>query len=152
MAITLEVIKAEQKKVSDMIAAFERQTAFAMRFPVSVPAPELLAGEKWICAVITPEGAGYHLTLLPGANDGSDHDAQLQWASEQGGDLPDLTEQALLRSYAPDEFEKRAYWSKQKHATEAGWAWYTDFSYGHQDITHQTYKLPARAVRRLVFQ
>jgi hypothetical protein len=152
MTITLEEIKTAQAKVGEMIAAFEGQATFASRFPVSVPAPALLPGEKWICAVIPPNGAGYHLALLPGTNNGADHDTQLEWSSQQGGDLPDLTEQALLRAYAPDEFQKCAYWSKQKHATESGWAWSTDFGRGTQRYNDQNRQLPARAVRRLVFQ
>jgi len=152
MTLTLEAIKAEHSKIGDMIASFERRAQFEARFPITVPAPMLLPGEKFACTVIEPNGTKYHLTLLPGDNDGIDHDGQLKWAAQQGGDLPDLTEQALLRKYLPDEFQKCAYWSKERHKTERGYAWCTGFRYGGQGCSHQDGKLRGRAVRRLVFE
>lgn len=152
MSITLEEIKGAQQKVAEMIAAFEKQAAFENAFPITVPAPNLLSGEKYVCSIIEPNGAKYHLTLLEGDNDGTDQDSQLEWAAKQGGDLPDLTEQALLRKYLPNEFQQCAYWSKEKHKTESGWAWYTNFGYGSQNYDDTSSKLRGRAVRRLVFQ
>lgn len=152
MTITLEIIKAEQSKISDMIAAFERQARFEQQFPITVPAPQLLEGEKFVCTIIEPGGTKYHLTLLPADNDGTDHDAQLAWAADQGGDLPDLTEQALLRKYMPDEFQKCAYWSKEKHKSGNGYAWFTNFSNGTQYWSDEYDEFRGRAVRRLVFE
>ncbi len=152
MSITLEEIESAQQKVSEMIAAFKSQAEFAGRFPITVPAPDLQPGEKFVCTIIEPSGKKYHLTLLPGDNDGVDHDAQLAWAAKNGGDLPELTEQALLRKYLPDEFQKCGYWSKEKHKTERGYAWYTTFGLGGQSFTSTTFKLRGRAVRRLVIE
>ena len=153
MTITLEVLEARQAEFSSLIEAFKKQVRFKEQFPVTVPAPEVAADEKWVCAVIEPTGLKYHLILLPGDNDAADHDTQLAWAVETGADLPDLTEQALLRKYLPEEFQKVAYWSKEKHKTECGCAWYTYFGCGHHDyFIDVCNKLRARRVRRLVFE
>lgn len=159
MSITIQEIESAQKasedahkKVAEMIAAFKSQAEFAGRFPITVPAPLLLPGELFVCSIIEPNGKKYHLTLLPGDNNGTDHDAQLAWAAKNGGDLPDLTEQALLRKYLPDEFQKCAYWSNEKHKTERGWAWCAGFNYGNQYYNNTYSKFRGRAVRRLVFE
>lgn len=152
MTITLEVLEARQAEFSSLIEAFKKQVRFKERFPVTVPAPEVAADEKWVCAVIEPTGLKYHLILLPGDAEGADHDTQLAWAVETGADLPDLTEQALLRKYLPDEFQKAAYWSKEKHKTERGWAWSTHFSYGYQYYSDESFKLRARRVRRQIME
>lgn len=92
-------------------------------------------------------GKPHHwVILLPGDAEGADHDTQLTWAAEGGGDLPTPSEQSLLRANLPDEFKAEWYWSNKKHGR--GWAWSTGFSYGIQTFSSVSTKLRARRVRR----
>ncbi|MCA3196747.1 MAG: DUF1566 domain-containing protein, partial [Cupriavidus sp.] len=72
------------------------------------------------------------------------------WADEQQGSLPTRREQSLLFANLKSEFDERAYWSGEKHAENAGWAWYQTFDYGTQDTLTQSRELRARAVRRFI--
>lgn len=73
----------------------------------------------------------------------------MAWAKSIGGDLPNRIEQAMLWATHRDLFQKDWYWSNEKHASGSGFAWYQRFSYGTQDYDAISYKLRARAVRRL---
>jgi len=154
MTITLESIKAEQTKLSQMISSFEAQKAFEEVFPINVAMPSLLAGEEWVCAVIAKDGkTKYHLTLLPGDQDGADWDSQMAWAKGQGGDLPDRVEQALLYKYMHEQFKEAAYWSNTPSKTNDGCAWFQGFYHGYQlSYGRKGLALRGRAVRRLVIE
>jgi len=151
--LTLEAIKAEHAKVAEMIASFEAQAKFEAAFPVTVSKPSLLPGELLVAVIITADGKRkYHLTLLPGDNDGASWKDQMDWASSIGGDLPDRVEQAMLHKYMRDQFKDAAYWSNEKHVSDSVYAWCQGFDYGHQSYLYTGDELRARAVRRLEIQ
>ena len=113
--------------------------------------PPLAEGERYIATLIDAVSQqGYHLILLPGDAEPANHDTQLAWAKENGGDLPTRVEQALLWEKARNEFQQDWYWSNEKHHVNASYAWYQLFSYGGQSSHHINGELRARAVRRSI--
>lgn len=142
--ITLEDIKATQGRLAAMIAAFEKQPAF----PITIQAPQLNDGERYVGTIVSVGGAHrYSLILLPGDAAGATWEEQVKWAESIGGELPDRVEGALLFSIMKDEFKPEAYWTRERPA-DAGWAWFQGFSNGIQGNTNVYNKLRARAVRR----
>lgn len=149
MTITLEAIKAEHSKISEMIAAFEKQAA--SEYHVAGAAIKLNPGERYAGLVLGKDGASdYHLILLPGDVADLNWDDARKWAHEQGGDLPKRREQSLLYANLKEEFQGTWYWSGEAHERESGWAWYQRFDYGYQSSSRQYFELRARAVRRFI--
>lgn len=109
----------------------------------------LAEGERYIGGIVDSAGVTTHIILLPGEFEGS-WKQSMEWAAEQGGDLPNRVEQALLFATAKDAFEPTWYWSNTEHASDSGWAWVQDFNDGFQDGCHKGDYTRARAVRRLV--
>jgi hypothetical protein len=149
MTITLDVIKTEQTRLAEMIAAFEKQPMF----PIEVSFPHLNDGELYVGAIISACGTKrHHVILLPGDSDSANWKAQMDWANSIGGDLPDRVEQALLFAVMKDQFQAAAYWSREEHASDSDYAWFQHFGSGSQGCSHEDSKLRARAVRRLVIE
>jgi len=111
--------------------------------------PEVQEGETYIGAIIKADGTGHHVILLPGDNDDAEWQAQMDWAKSLGGDLPDRVEQALMFRDHKDLFKEDWYWSNTQHAGDASCAWCQNFYYGGQGLSGKSFKLRARAVRRL---
>jgi hypothetical protein len=150
MTITLEAIEAQHARVAEMIATFKKQPrATELRIPaLTIP---LAPGERYAGVVLGEDGAPmHHLILLPGQADDVSWSDALQWAAEQGGELPTRREQSLLFANLKSEFEERAYWSAEQHESESGWAWYQYFGYGCQYGFQQHDEYRARAVRRFI--
>jgi hypothetical protein len=150
MTITLESIKAEQSKVNEMIAEFEKQAASS--YYVGAATISLALGERYAGLVLGENGeADYHLVLLPSEAESINWEDAGKWAQERGGVLPNRREQSLLFANLKGEFQSAWYWSGQQHETDSGSAWYQDFYGGGQDYNHKDdYYCRARAVRRLV--
>ena len=149
MQITLDAIKAEQSRIGEMIAAFEKQAV--SEFTVAGATIQLKPGERYAGIVLDDSGAfSHHLILLPGQADDVSWAAACKWADEQQGSLPTRCEQSLLFANLKGEFDERAYWSGEKHSENSGWAWYQYFNLGNQDIYDQDDELRARAVRRFI--
>lgn len=111
--------------------------------------PELKDGEIYAGAIINPDGTGNHIVLLDGELVDSEWDGAMAWAKEQGGDLPNRVEQALLFDKLKDRFKERAYWSNEQHASVSDYAWDQDFFSGGQSSWPKAGRLRARAVRRV---
>lgn len=151
--ITLDDIKAQHAKVTEMIAAFEAQAKKpeAIHFPESLI--ELNPGEHYAGLIVGKDGEpSYHLVLLPGQADDISWDDAKAWAKGQGGELPTRREQALLYANLKEQFEERYYWSGEINASDAGCAWFQHFRYGNQNYDYRSNELRARAVRRLEIQ
>jgi hypothetical protein len=152
MTITLESIKAEQEKLSAMIARFEEEAKKPAFFEYQGERFNLGHGEIYIASITTPgEYGSYHLILLPGKAESINWKAAMEWAADKDGELPNRVESALLFQLAKDEFEAEAYWTREPGSDDA-WAWYQHFGYGYQNLNHKSYALRARAVRRLVLE
>jgi hypothetical protein len=149
MSITLEAIKAEQTKVNEMIAEFEKQAACA--YHVAAATINLAPGERYAGLILGENGeTDYHLVLLPGEAEEVTWDNAGKWAQEQGGVLPSRREQSLLFANLKGEFQPAWYWSGQQHEQESGWAWCQGFFDGRQGTSLRYDEFRARAVRRLV--
>ena len=152
MSVTLEAIKAEQSKVSEMIAKFEAQSVSRiLAFPLSTIS--LAPGEEYAGVILGKDGAPSHrLILLPGDKDNLSWSAAKKWAAEIGGELPTRREQSLLFTNLKEQFEGAWYWSGEQHASNSDSAWYQTFDGGSQYYYGKSFKLRARAVRRLEIQ
>ena len=111
--------------------------------------PKLLKGEVYAGAIINPDGTSNHIILLAGDHEKTTWQAAMDWAKEQGGDLPNRVESALLFNQSKSEFQQDWYWTNETHAYNTEWAWFQDFYGGHQDNDDKDGKLRARAVRRV---
>ncbi len=153
MSITLDEIKSQQSKVSEMIAAFEAQAAIAINYPITINFPKLNIGEKYVGAVISADSSKrHHVILMPDEQDEINWTDAMEWAQKLGGSLPNRVEQALLFATMKDQFKAEAYWSNTQHAANSVYAWYQGFYDGYQYDYDKSAELRARAVRRLIIQ
>lgn len=111
--------------------------------------PKLKPGEKFIGAYAGPDGKPTAAIRLPGEASALTWKQALQWAKDQGGDLPNRVEALLLFQYHRGEFQREIYWTNEQHAEGSSYAWDQSFGNGSQDYWHQDLKSMARAVRRV---
>ena len=111
--------------------------------------PELKEGEIYAGAIINQDGTGNHIILLTGDHEKTTWQAAMDWAKEQGGDLPNRVESSLLFNQSKDQFKKEWYWTNETHTYDTEWAWCQYFLNGYQGSHGQDSKLRARAVRRV---
>lgn len=155
-AVTLEVIKARQDELAQMISAFE-----AANEPSEIVVPHqvvtLRPGERYAGIILGGDGMpSHHLVLLPGEAGSADWIGARKFAEMAGGDLPSAREIALLFVNLRDEFKPTRYWCLAPPSADKR-VWCQDFSTGVQEcpITEERgglWKfLHARAVRRIFF-
>jgi hypothetical protein len=66
MTITLQNIKEQQSKLAEMITTFEANEKLSAAFPITINFPTLNAGEQYVGAIISANGAKReHIILLP---------------------------------------------------------------------------------------
>ena len=115
----------------------------------TITLPDIKPGETYAGLVIDDKGSMHHLILLDGDADDAPHQEQLDWAKSIGGELPTSQEQALLYANCKAQFKSDWYWSADLYASASGYAWGQGFLTGGQDRYDVSFKLRARAVRRL---
>lgn len=111
--------------------------------------PQANAGEVFAGAITSPAGVTTHIYLLPGEFKGP-WKKSMEWAAEQGGELPNRVESALLFAHLKDKFQKDWYWTREECGS--AFAWCQDFDYGLQYDFHKDNHVRARAVRRLIIE
>ena len=110
--------------------------------------PELAAGQYNAGLILKEDGTpDYWLIGLPGELESATWQQGMDWAKEQGGDLPTRRELNLLRANARKEFKDDWYWSNE--TSESSWAWYQHFDNGFQGYDDLSAECRVRAVRRL---
>jgi hypothetical protein len=119
---------------------------------MQITIPTLSTGEHYAGIVVLDGKPTHHLVVLPGELDAATWKKAAAWAKEQGGELPNRREQALLFANAPEQFKSGWYWSNEQHAALSDFAWFQDFSDGYQSSSNLSSKLRARAVRRLIIE
>lgn len=147
MSTAIEAIEHKFEELGKMIARFK---AMKSAFPLTIDAPELNEGEHWAGTFIKPDGTGHHIILLPGDKDAGNWQGAIDWAKEQGGDLPSRDEQAIMFAHSKDQFQEKWYWSNTTLTSDSEWAWSQTFGNGGQGNDRKSSSLcRARAVRRL---
>ena len=148
--VTLDEIKAQHSKVTEMIERFERQSA-TQRVTIGHVVIELRPGERYAGVILADDGTvKHHLILMAKSPEGEMnwHDA-MNWAASIGGSLPTRQEQALLYANCKPHLKSTWHWSSETHESDASRAWDCDFSSGIQIDCRKSYEGYARAVRRL---
>jgi hypothetical protein len=111
----------------------------------------LKKGELYAGLILGKKGEpDYHLILLAGDAESVNWEAAKKFAAKAGGELPTRREQSLLFANLKEEFQERAYWSAEQHASNSGYAWCQLFSDGGQGGDRKDDTLRARAVRRSI--
>lgn len=148
--VTLEQIKEQQEKTAAMIASYEAIATAKSAYPVTVGHPELKPGEVHVGTIINADGKGYHLILLPGDAAELTWQDAMDWATANGGELPNRVETALMFARVKSEFQPDWYWTCEQSEGLPVYAWLQDFGSGGQHYGHKSDRARARAVRRLV--
>lgn len=114
--------------------------------------PNMNEGEIYAGLSRDPDtGAWHHLVLLPATTDKdlTWQDA-IDWAKSIGGELPTLSESALLYANVRDKIDDNYwYWTATEVASEPSWAWLQAFGLGTHYGYHKDGHYRARAVRRV---
>lgn len=76
------------------------------------------------------------LLLLPGDHNDTTWQKAMDWAKEQGGELPSRFDALALYQNVPGEFKKDVYWTGVQHASGADYAWDQFFTSGYQVCWH----------------
>lgn len=152
--VTLDSIKAEQNRLAEMIASFEKQSIPCAEFHFPEAVIELTPGEHYAGIIIGKDGEPSHrLILLPGDASGLNWKDSNAWATGQGGELPTRREQSLLFANLKEQFEKAWYWSAETYEDDTAYAWYQFFGNGYQATSPKSsISCRALAVRRLVIE
>jgi len=151
--ITLQEIKQKQDEIGAMIAAFESYKDEKISFPATTLSLE--PGEKNAGLILGKDGEpDYFLILLPDTAADINWNDAVKWAkklnSKHESSLPNRREQSLLFANLKDDFEERAYWSSDQHASSSDCAWYQSFGSGYQNYWTKDDQFQARAVRRIL--
>lgn len=153
MTITLQNIKDQQNKLAEMITTFEANEKLSAAFPITLNFPTLNAGEQYIGAIISANGAKReHIILLPGEVEDMNWQAAMDWAASIGGHLPDRCESALLFATMKDQFKPEWHWTCEQNADLPDYAWMQYFGNGTQYYYHKSSEYRARAVRRILIE
>lgn len=146
MIITIEDIKADQKRLADKIVAFERAKMHAI--DVAHTVISLAAGEVYAGLILNEDGVPlHHLVLLPGEYEGGWYEA-LAWTAQSSGELPIHREQLLLSANAGAEFRPGYYWSAEERI-DGSTVWIYHFGNGGRGRGGVNKKFLARAIRRV---
>lgn len=148
--VTLEQIKEQQEKTAAMIASYEAIATAKSAYSVTVDYPELKPGEVHVGTIINADGKGYHLILLPGDAAEQTWQDAINWATMNGGELPNRFETALMFARIKSEFQNDWYWTCEQHEDDPAYAWMQSFLSGYQYCRRKSIQGRARAVRRLV--
>lgn len=109
--------------------------------------PELAAGQYNAGLILREDGTpDYWLIGLPGELEAATWQQAMDWAKEQGGDLPNRRELNLLRANARKEFKNNCYWSNE--TTAYGTAFFQIFDYGRLGEDDLSAECQVRAVSR----
>lgn len=107
-----------------------------------------------IFAGLTTRKDGTHcaVVLLPAQGVKLTWKKAIDWAAEQGGELPSRPVAALLFSNVKAQLKPAWHWTSEEEEDDASYAWYCYFTYGLQIITRKSYEGSAVAVRRFPLQ
>lgn len=112
--------------------------------------PAMKPGEEYSGILVDQTGKPTaHLIEIAIRDTEGTQEEQIIWAKEQGGELPDLQEGALLYANRKHAHKARYYWTREPSAGHADYAWLQTFGNGHQSLGHKGSRYLACAVRRV---
>ena len=102
-------------------------------------------------AGITTKKDGTHcaVVLLPTKGEDLSWSAALNWAKEQGGELPSRPVASLLFANVKPELEVGWHWTSEEDEHNASYAWGCYFGHGHIGNNHKSAEGSAVAVRMI---
>jgi hypothetical protein len=104
------------------------------------PAPASpITGERYIGAIMYADGTGHHIYRLPiQLGQTMTWNDAMDYAKEQGAELPDRVESALMfATREVGEFRAWPYWTRDQYAGNGDGAWCQTFNNGHQSYDHK---------------
>ncbi|MBN8749494.1 MAG: DUF1566 domain-containing protein [Variovorax sp.] len=126
-------------------------TALALAALPALGAP--LAGGTFAGVITQKDGQHVAVVLLPAQAEDVAWQAAMDWATEQGGQLPTRPMAALLFANVKPQLRERWHWTNETldlgddDDDDASYAWICDFSYGGQSYDLKSYEGCAVAVR-----
>tara|TARA_Y100001972_G_scaffold103866_1_gene130466 strand:+ start:166 stop:585 length:420 start_codon:yes stop_codon:yes gene_type:complete len=126
-------------------------TALALAALPALGAP--LAGGTFAGVITQKDGQHVAVVLLPAQAEDVAWQAAMDWATEQGGQLPTRPMAALLFANVKPQLRERWHWTNETldlgddDDDDASCAWICDFYYGGQSYDHKSYEGCAVAVR-----
>ncbi len=110
--------------------------------------PELKEGQFNAGLILKEDGTpDYWLIGLPGELEAVKWQQAMDWAKEQGGDLPNPRELNLLHANARSQFNDDWYWSNERYGSNAAFSHF--FTNGLQYDDNLSIECRVRAVTRL---
>lgn len=102
-----------------------------------------------IFAGLTTKKDGTHcaVVLLPEQGVKLTWKKAIEWAEQQGGELPSRPVAALLFANAKASLRPLWHWTSEEELDDASFAWYCYFGYGSQSSNHKSFEGSAVAVR-----
>jgi hypothetical protein len=95
-----------------------------------------------------PDGTHCAIVLLPTKGEDLSWSAALNWAKEQGGELPSRPVASLLFANVKPELEAGWHWTSEEDEDNASYAWGCNFGDGVAS-NHKSYEGSAVAVRMI---
>ena len=133
--ITLEAVQAKQSELAALIQQLQEQAASSTVIEIEGCTLTLMAGERYVGAVLDECGQHkHHLVLMAPRPDGDLRwQGAMDWAFSVVGALPTRQEQALLYANCKSHLKPKWHWSSETHEEDASYAWGCDFDYGTQN-------------------
>ena len=144
----IAAVKAAHATLARVVAKLEASTVEPAFFEYQGKRIPIATGETYAGTIITQYG-GYHLILLPRQVEGKNWADATAWAESIGGALPSRVESALLFETMKDQFGEAWYWTGKESAPDSEYVWSQHFLTGDGRYDDKSFKLRARAVRRL---
>lgn len=117
---------------------------------VKIAIPALRKGEHYAGLILTERGKpDYHLIVMSEKLGSANWQASMDWAKQNGGDLPSRRDLNLEYANAKHLLQSAYYWSNETHASDPSYAWMQHFGNGDQDCSRKGNDYRARAVRRV---
>jgi hypothetical protein len=116
----------------------------------SLPALGAQLDAGLFAGVITAkDGTHCAVVLLPARGEDLTWQQAVEWAKEQGGELPTRPMAAMVFANVKDRPQEGWHWTSEGYERDASFAWGCDFGYGGQYLDHKSYEGRAVAVRMI---
>ena len=149
--ITLDSIKSDLGSLTLRVAAFEsqnkRKTVATLVGDIDIQQDCVYVG----LIVSADRAKSHHIIRLPYERDRlMTWNAAMEYAAQEGAELPDRVEGALLYAKRQaGEFADAYHWTREQGAGDESYAWIQSFDNGYQRSNHKGLKYRVVLVRRI---